>query len=80
MIVQTAYPAPSSRATPLTGRKIGNGLKIVGHFLNSVFKMLPNLYDVYIGVPLRIERMLRGGDDDGRSSGSGKRGTREGSV
>ncbi len=59
---------------------VGNGLKIVGHFLNSVFKMLPNLYDVYIGVPLRIERMLRGGDDDGRSSGSGKRGTREGAV
>jgi hypothetical protein len=26
--------------------------------------MLPNLYDVYISIPLRIERALRGQDEE----------------
>jgi hypothetical protein len=26
--------------------------------------MLPNLYDVYVSIPLRIERSIRGQDED----------------
>lgn len=52
---------------------VGNGLKIVGHSLNAVFMLLPNVYDVYIAVPLRIEQMVRRENGHSISSDSGKR-------
>ena len=38
----------------------GNALRVLGHVLRSLLSMLPNLYDVYIAVPMRIERMVQG--------------------
>jgi hypothetical protein len=34
----------------------------VAHGVKTVFGILPNLYDVYVSIPLRIERSFR--DDD----------------
>jgi len=35
----------------------------VAHGVRAVFQMLPHLYDVYVSVPLRIERAWRGEDE-----------------
>jgi hypothetical protein len=42
----------------------GNLARVLSHATRSVFSMLPNLYDVYISIPLRIERALRGQDEE----------------
>jgi hypothetical protein len=32
----------------------------IGHAMRAIFQILPNLYDVYVSIPLRIERSFRG--------------------
>jgi hypothetical protein len=39
---------------------LGNAVRILGHTLSSLAGALPGIYDVYVAVPLRIERMLQG--------------------
>jgi len=39
---------------------VGNLARVVSHTTRALFRMIPNLYDVYISIPLRIERVLRG--------------------
>jgi len=65
----------SASLAALTLSVAGNGVKIAGHILNSVFKMLPNLYDAYIAIPLRIERLLQRGGGSNDISAPGERGT-----
>jgi hypothetical protein len=42
----------------------GSLARVFSHAIRSVFRMLPNLYDVYISIPLRIERSIRGQDEE----------------
>jgi hypothetical protein len=49
------FAAAVAGSLALAGALLG----ALGHVLNTVFQMLPNLYDVYVAVPLRIERWLR---------------------
>jgi hypothetical protein len=35
----------------------------VAHVFGSLFAILPSAYDVYVSIPLRVERMIRGHDD-----------------
>jgi len=44
----------------------GSLAKVVSHTTRALFRMIPNLYDVYISIPLRIERMVRGETEDGQ--------------
>ena len=39
---------------------LGNALRVLGHALRSLLSMLPSVYDVYIAVPMRIERIVQG--------------------
>lgn len=70
----------SASLAALTLSVVGNAVKIAGHVLNSVFKLLPNLYDAYIAIPLRIERMVQGNVDNDGISGSDRRGTQGGTA
>jgi hypothetical protein len=42
----------------------GSLARVISHATRSVFRMLPNLYDVYVSIPLRVERSIRGQDED----------------
>jgi hypothetical protein len=56
------FAAVVAGALALTGAL----LSAVGHVLHTIFQMLPNLYDVYVAVPLRIERWLRRDEEPDR--------------
>jgi hypothetical protein len=43
---------------------VGGSVRVVGHALCSVVGALPSVYDVYIAIPLRIERLWRDPDED----------------
>jgi hypothetical protein len=42
----------------------GGTVRVVGHALCSIVGALPSVYDVYIAIPLRLERIWRDPDDD----------------
>jgi hypothetical protein len=46
---------------------LGHLLRVAGHTVLALTRMAESLYDVYIGIPLRIERAMRG--DSGRGPG-----------
>ena len=54
---------------------LGNAVRVLGHVLSSLAGALPGIYDVYVAIPLRIERMLRGskGGDGARRRGEVQR-------
>ena len=55
---------------------LGNLWTILAHAAGSLTKMLCQIYEVYISIPLRIERAMRGrapGDGPARGSGSDRR-------
>jgi hypothetical protein len=39
---------------------VGAAAGAIGHGMRALFQILPNLYDVYVSIPLRIERSFRG--------------------
>jgi hypothetical protein len=39
---------------------LGYLARVIGHVAKALFSMLQNAYDVYIGIPLRIEQAVRG--------------------
>jgi hypothetical protein len=43
----------------------GHALRAVGHTAKALMSMLESAYDVYIGIPLRIEQAVRGRDPRG---------------
>ena len=49
---------------------LGHLARIVSHSAAALARMLANLYDVYVSIPLRIERAMRGGGRGG-DPGSG---------
>jgi hypothetical protein len=51
----------------------GSLARVFSHGIRSIFRMLPNLYDVYISIPLRIERSIRGQEEDLSRSASSSR-------
>jgi hypothetical protein len=53
-----------SRASVLGLHAVGGGVRVCGHALCSILGALPNVYDVYIAIPLRIERIWRDPDKD----------------
>jgi hypothetical protein len=55
-------------------------LRVFGHVAGAVTSMAVNAYDVYIGIPLRIENAVRGRGGDGRGSGFAGRGERAGQA
>ena len=42
----------------------GGAVRVGGHALGSLVAALPSIYDVYIAIPLRIERLWRDPDED----------------
>jgi hypothetical protein len=42
----------------------GSLARVLSHAIRSIFRMLPSLYDVYVSIPLRIERSIRGQEED----------------
>jgi hypothetical protein len=38
----------------------GNLSRVLAHLIRSIGQLMPNLYDVYISIPLRIEGWIRG--------------------
>ena len=40
---------------------LGNLSRVLAHLSRSIGQLMPNLYDVYISIPLRIEGWIRGG-------------------
>jgi hypothetical protein len=64
----------------------GSLSRVLSHATRSIFRMLPNLYDVYISIPLRIERAIRGEDEEiarpapGRSAAEAPAGTSGGGL
>ena len=54
----------ASKGAVLALHTFGGTVRVVGHGLCSVVGALPSLYDVYIAIPLRIERIWRDPDDD----------------
>jgi hypothetical protein len=58
---------------------LGNAVRVLGHVLSSLAGALPGIYDVYVAIPLRIERMLhgsKGGDGTRRRGEHGDTGER----
>ena len=43
---------------------VGGTVRVLGHAVCSLVAALPSLYDVYIAIPLRIERLWRDPDED----------------
>lgn len=43
---------------------VGNIVKVIAHASQAVTTAIPNVYDVYISIPLRIERMARSGQPE----------------
>ena len=66
MLLDSARHVLSSLAV-LALEAIGTLLRVIGHVASSVTSMAVNLYEVYIGIPLRIEQLVRArfGDDGG---------------
>jgi len=47
-------------------RVFGNMMNVLSHAVRYLAIALPSLYDVYISIPLRIERLVRNGDEPER--------------
>jgi hypothetical protein len=46
---------------------------VLAHAVKAIFGILPNLYDAYVCIPLRVERSLRGEDEpEVRASKAGR--------
>jgi hypothetical protein len=54
----------ATKASVLGLHMFGGTVRVVGHALCSVVGALPSLYDVYIAIPLRLERIWRDPDED----------------
>jgi len=54
----------AAKTVVVTLAVIGGSIRVVGHALCSVVNALPSVYDVYIAIPLRLERIWRDPDDD----------------
>lgn len=54
----------AARGAILTLQTTGGILRILGHAVCSLAGALPSLYDVYIAIPLRLERIWRDPDAD----------------
>ncbi len=52
-----------SAATVLLLQALGNLVRFLGGALTSVNSALPSIYDVYVAIPLRIERLVRGREE-----------------
>jgi hypothetical protein len=55
---------------------IGAIARLVAHVFRLVLRTLPKLYDVYVAIPLKIERSLRAGEPEEKPTPSRKRGRR----
>jgi hypothetical protein len=55
---------------------IGAVARLVAHLFRLVLRTLPKLYDVYVAIPLKIERSLRAGEPEKEGTPSRKRGRR----
>ena len=53
-----------AKAVVLTLHTTGGAVRVAGHALCSLLGALPSVYDVYIAIPLRIERIWRDPDED----------------
>jgi hypothetical protein len=60
MLLDSARHVLSSLAV-LALEALGHVLRVTGRTAVALATMLVHAYDVYIGIPLRIERMARGG-------------------
>ncbi len=59
-------------------RVFGNLMNVLSHVVRYLAIALPSLYDVYISIPLRIERLVRSGNEPERErSESGRRKSKE---
>jgi hypothetical protein len=43
---------------------VGHAMQVLAHIARYLTIAIPSMYDVYVAIPLRIERMLRGRSDD----------------
>ncbi len=50
--------------------------RLVSHVFRLVLRTLPKLYDVYVAIPLKIERSLRAGEPEPKNPAGKKRGRR----
>lgn len=55
---------------------IGALARLIAHVWRSITRTLPKLYDVYVAIPLKIERSLRAGDSQKDPSGRRRGGRR----
>lgn len=53
-----------SKAAVFSLHAAGGTVRVAGHALSSVLGALPSIYDVYVAVPLRIERIWRDPEKD----------------
>ena len=54
----------ASKASVLALHTLGGTTRIVGHMVCGLVAALPSVYDVYIAIPLRFERIWRDPDQD----------------
>ena len=55
---------------------IGAVARLVAHLFRLGLRTLPKLYDVYVAIPLKIERSLRAGEPEKETTPNRKRGRR----
>jgi hypothetical protein len=82
MLLDSARHVASSLAVAAL-EAAGYALRVVAHVASALCSMLINAYDVYIGIPLRIEQALRGrgpGSGVGAQAARGASGERRGEV
>jgi hypothetical protein len=67
----------TAAASVLLLQALGNFVRFVGGTLTSINTALPAIYDIYVAIPLRIERLVRGSDEPlGSGSGASPRSRR----
>lgn len=71
MLIDSARHVLSSLAVAAL-EAAGYGLRAAAHVANALTSMLVNAYDVYIGIPLRIEQALRGRTGSGFGAGGAR--------
>ena len=54
----------AAKASVFALHATGGSVRVLGHVLCSVVGALPSVYDVYIAIPLRLERIWRDPDED----------------
>jgi hypothetical protein len=42
---------------------LGNVVQMLAHVARYLTSAIPSIYDVYVAIPLRLERMVRSGSD-----------------